>query len=63
MWREPFKSIDVNIMPVISANGYFHGVITVDDIVDILEEEATEDIQKLAGIEPLATTYFKNIGF
>ena len=58
-----FQKYDVNIMPVVSSSGYFHGVITIDDVVDILEEEATEDIQKLAGIEPLATTYFKTSVF
>ncbi len=36
-------------LPVVEADGYFLGIVTVDDILDIIEEEATEDIYRLAG--------------
>lgn len=44
-------------MPVIDADGRMKGVITVDDIVDVVEEEATEDIQKVGGTEALDQPY------
>lgn len=41
---------DLTVMPVIDDNGYLQGVITHDDLVDVIEEEATEDIYRLANI-------------
>jgi len=35
------------------------GIVTIDDIVDVVEEEATEDIQKLGGVEALDAPYFQ----
>jgi len=45
-------------IPVVDPNGRFLGVVTVDDVLDIFEEEATEDIQRLGGSEPLDQPYF-----
>lgn len=45
-------------IPVVDANGRFLGVVTVDDVLDVFEEEATEDIQRLGGSEPLDQPYF-----
>ncbi|MBW4696677.1 MAG: magnesium transporter [Aphanocapsa lilacina HA4352-LM1] len=44
------KRYDLLAMPVVDLEGRLVGIVTVDDVVDILEEEATEDIQKLSGI-------------
>src|SRR3990172_1695480 len=41
---------DLVALPVVDANDRLVGVITVDDVIDIVEEEATEDILKLAGV-------------
>lgn len=48
---------DLLALPVVDANEVLLGVITVDDVMDVLEEEATEDIQRLAGTEPLDRPY------
>ncbi|MFP3852973.1 MAG: magnesium transporter [Anaerolineales bacterium] len=42
---------DLAAMPVVNENGVLQGVITHDDVIDVLEEEATEDVLNLAGIE------------
>jgi len=45
-------------IPVVDEDGRFLGAVTVDDVLDIVEEEATEDIQRLGGSEPLDQPYF-----
>jgi magnesium transporter len=50
---------DLNVMPVVDENGKILGVITIDDIIDVLTLEQTEDVQKLGGIEPLDMPYFR----
>lgn len=49
-------------VPVIDADGVLKGIITVDDVVDVVEEEATEDIQKYGAMEALDEPYLR-IGF
>jgi magnesium transporter len=49
---------DFVAVPVVDDDGHLLGVVTVDDILDVLEEEATEDIQRLGGSQPLAQPYF-----
>jgi magnesium transporter len=44
------KRYDLIAIPVVDREDRLVGIITIDDVVDILEEEATEDIQKLAGV-------------
>ncbi len=44
-------------VPVLDANRRMIGIITVDDIVDVVEEEASRDIQKIGGMEALDTPY------
>lgn len=48
---------DLLALPVIDENGKLLGVITIDDVVDVLEDEASEDIQRLGGSEPLDKAY------
>ena len=52
-----FKKYDVTILPVVDGKGVIVGVITVDDVLDLAEKEATEDIQKLGGVEALDAPY------
>lgn len=47
-----FKKYDFTSMPVVDNENRLVGIITVDDVVDIIEEEATEDIEKMAAIMP-----------
>jgi magnesium transporter len=50
---------DLNVMPVVAEDGKLLGVITIDDIIDVLVQEQTEDVQKIGGIEPLDVPYFQ----
>jgi len=54
---------DLNVMPVVDPRGALLGVITIDDIVDVLTQEVTEDAQKIGGVEPLDMPYFKTSFF
>ncbi len=51
---------DLASLPVISLDGIMVGIITVDDIIDILEDEATEDIQRLGATLPLTDSYLNS---
>lgn len=46
-------------IPVVDDAGRMKGIVTVDDIVDVVEEEASEDIQKIGGMEPLDEPYLR----
>jgi magnesium transporter len=48
---------DLLALPVVDDDGTLLGVVTIDDVVDVLEAEATEDIQRLGGSEPLGRSY------
>ncbi len=50
---------DLNVMPVVDEGGVILGVITIDDVIDVLTAEQTEDVQKIGGIEPLDVPYFQ----
>lgn len=50
---------DLMALPVVDAEGVMKGIVTIDDIVDVVQEEATEDIQKLGGMEALETPYLE----
>ena len=54
-----FAEHDLLALPVLDAHGVLKGIVTVDDIVDVVEEEATEDIQKYGGMEALDAPYLK----
>jgi magnesium transporter len=46
-------------LPVVDAENRMKGIVTVDDVVDVVREEATEDIQKLGGVEALDAPYLQ----
>ncbi len=54
-----FKKYDFTSMPVVDNEERLVGIITVDDVVDILEEETTEDIEKMAAIVPSDKPYMR----
>ncbi len=54
---EAFKKYDRVALPVIDKAGILIGIVTVDDVFDIAEEETTEDIQKQAAVEALEEPY------
>jgi magnesium transporter len=54
-----FREADLVALPVTDREGALLGIVTVDDILDVLEEEATEDIQKIGGSEALDEPYMK----
>lgn len=54
-----FKKYDFTAMPVVDNENRLVGIITVDDVVDIMEEEATEDMEKMAAIVPSDKPYMK----
>ncbi len=54
-----FQKYDFTSMPVVDGENRLVGIITVDDIVDIMEQEATEDIEKMAAIVPSDKPYMR----
>ena len=54
-----FKKYDFTAMPVVDNENRMVGIITVDDIVDIMEEEVTEDMEKMAAIVPSDKPYMR----
>jgi magnesium transporter len=46
-------------LPVVDSQGVLVGIVTADDVADVAEEEATEDIQKLAGMDALQEPYMR----
>lgn len=56
---DKFKKYDLTAMPVVDHENRLVGIITIDDVVDVIEEEATEDIYKMAAMTPNETTYLE----
>lgn len=52
-----FSNHNFLALPVVDENMIMKGIITVDDVVEVLEEEATEDIHKIGGMEALGEPY------
>jgi magnesium transporter len=52
-----FRKYDRTALPVIDSNGVLLGIVTIDDMLDVAEEEATEDIQKFGGVAALEEPY------
>ncbi len=53
------QDYDITAVPVVDSENKLVGIITIDDVVDIIEEEATEDIEKMAAITPTEKSYLK----
>jgi magnesium transporter len=51
------STYDLFVLPVVGADGVLLGIVTADDVLDVAEEEATEDFQLAGAVEPLKTTY------
>lgn len=56
------SNYDLVVVPVVSESRHVIGVITVDDVIDAIQEEQTEDVQKLGGMQALDEPYMQ-IGF
>lgn len=56
---EIIKDYDITSVPVVDSENKLVGIITIDDIIDIIEEETTEDIEKMAAILPTEKSYLK----
>ena len=54
-----FQDYNYSSLPVVDNENRLVGIITIDDIVDIIEEEATEDMEKMAAIMPSDKSYMK----
>lgn len=54
-----FQKYDFDAMPVVDSENRLVGIITVDDVMDIIEQEATEDIEMMAAITPTDKPYMK----
>jgi len=54
---EIFRKYDRNTLPVVDSEDKLLGIVTVDDMLDVQEEETTEDMQKLGGIQALEEPY------
>jgi magnesium transporter len=58
-----FQDYDYSTLPVVDSENRLVGIITIDDVVDIMEAEATEDIEKMAAIVPGEKSYDKTTVF
>ena len=53
------SNYDLVVVPVVSESGHLMGVITVDDVIDAIQEEQTEDVQKFGGLQALDEPYMQ----
>ncbi|MCD8371522.1 MAG: magnesium transporter, partial [Clostridiales bacterium] len=60
---ETFRDYDLLSLPVVDHENRLVGIVTVDDIVDVMEEEATEDFEKMAAMLPSEKPYLKTSVF
>jgi len=54
---EVFRKYDRTALPVVDTHGWLAGIVTLDDVLDVAEEEATRSIQKFGGLEALDDPY------
>ena len=57
---EKFSDYDLMAMPVVDKEGRLVGIVTVDDVMDVMEQVDTEDIEKMAGINPSDNPYSRS---
>jgi len=53
------KKYDITVIPVVNNEERLIGIITIDDIIDVLEDEATEDIHRMAAVNPIEDSYME----
>ena len=58
-----FRRYDLSTMAVVDTEDRLVGIITIDDIVDVIDQENTEDFQKMAAMEPSDKEYLKESVF
>lgn len=58
-----FSRYDMLAMPVVDSEGRIVGIITIDDAVDVIQDENTEDFEKMAGMTPSDNTYLRTSAF
>ena len=56
---EKFSDYDLMALPVVDKENRLVGIVTVDDVIDVMEQEATEDIQLMAGMTPSDKPYLR----
>ncbi|MCH5179702.1 MAG: magnesium transporter [Erysipelotrichales bacterium] len=56
---ETFKRYDLTVLPVLNNEHRLIGIITIDDVIDVMEKETSEDIAIQAGMQPLEDEYLK----
>jgi magnesium transporter len=54
-----FRKYDRTVLPVIDSTGVLLGIVTIDDMLDVAEQEATEEFQKFGGMEALEEPYMR----
>ena len=50
---------DLHVIPVVDLEDRLVGIVTFDDVLDVVEEEATEDFERMAGIQPFEEKYLE----
>ena len=60
---EKFSDYDLMAMPVVDKEGRLVGIVTVDDIIDVMEQETTEDFEIMAGMTPSDKPYSRTTTF
>jgi len=60
---QTFKKYDLSSIAVVNKDNKMLGIITADDVIDVIEDIATEDIEKMATMSPLEEDYFKVSAF
>lgn len=53
------REYDLPVLPVVSKQGYLLGIVTFDDVLDVIEEENTEDVYKSGGVNPIDKPYME----
>ena len=56
---QDMSKYDFDAMPVVDSENRIVGIVTFDDAIDVMEEEATEDIEKMAAITPMDKPYLR----